>query len=204
MKRPQPGTGDLPTRRDLTAASKRALDDDDNDENEEEEEEAAASSGKAASRGPAPSKADTILAGPAAGGIRKKHRFRPGTVALREIRKYQNSTERLIPRAPFVRLVREIAQEHGAELRWRASALGTLHEAIEMLVVDSLSDAQDICLRRKASNTDNEDLRLAMWLKYKMDAYRPKDYVGLPKRGMSQIVARSIAADDDDGAAAAE
>src|ERR1700743_3517813 len=48
---------------------------------------------------------------PAAGGIKKPHRFRPGTVALREIRRYQKSTELLIRKLPFQRLVREIAQD---------------------------------------------------------------------------------------------
>jgi hypothetical protein len=45
-----------------------------------------------------------------AGGIKRPHRFRPGTVALREIRKYQKSTDLLIPKACFQRLVKEIAQ----------------------------------------------------------------------------------------------
>merc|ERR1712166_819095 len=45
---------------------------------------------------------------PAAGGVKKPHRYRPGTVALREIRKYQKSTELLIRKLPFQRLVREI------------------------------------------------------------------------------------------------
>jgi len=47
---------------------------------------------------------------PATGGVKKPHRYRPGTVALREIRKYQKSTELLIRKLPFQRLVREIAQ----------------------------------------------------------------------------------------------
>ena len=47
----------------------------------------------------------------AAGGVKKPHRFRPGTVALREIRKYQKSTDLLIRKLPFQRLVREIAQD---------------------------------------------------------------------------------------------
>jgi histone H3 len=46
----------------------------------------------------------------ATGGVKKPHRFRPGTVALREIRKYQKSTELLIRKLPFQRLVREITQ----------------------------------------------------------------------------------------------
>src|SRR3989344_6361869 len=45
------------------------------------------------------------------GGVKKPHRFRPGTVALREIRKYQKSTDLLIRKAPFQRLVRELAQD---------------------------------------------------------------------------------------------
>jgi hypothetical protein len=48
---------------------------------------------------------------PAHGGIKKPHRYRPGTVALREIRRYQRSTDLLIPRLPFSRLVKEIALE---------------------------------------------------------------------------------------------
>ena len=46
------------------------------------------------------------------GGVKKPHRFRPGTVALREIRRYQKTTELLIRKLPFQRLVREIAQEY--------------------------------------------------------------------------------------------
>src|ERR1700723_340560 len=48
---------------------------------------------------------------PATGGVKKPHRYRPGTVALREIRRYQKSTELLIRKLPFQRLVREIAQD---------------------------------------------------------------------------------------------
>ena len=53
----------------------------------------------------------------ASGGVKKPHRYRPGTVALREIRKYQKSTELLIRKLPFQRLVREIAQDFKTDLR---------------------------------------------------------------------------------------
>ena len=53
---------------------------------------------------------------PATGGVKKPHRYRPGTVALREIRRYQKSTELLIRKLPFQRLVREI-QDGRRELR---------------------------------------------------------------------------------------
>ncbi|KAL0709307.1 hypothetical protein Bca4012_016285 [Brassica carinata] len=58
---------------------------------------------------------------PATGGVKKPHRFRPGTVALREIRKYQKSTELLIRKLPFQRLVREIAQDFKTDLRISSS-----------------------------------------------------------------------------------
>ncbi len=54
----------------------------------------------------------------ATGGVKKPHRYRPGTVALREIRKYQKSTELLIRKLPFQRLVREIAQDFKTDLRY--------------------------------------------------------------------------------------
>ena len=60
------------------------------------------------------------VSNPAAGGVKKPHRFRPGTVALREIRKFQKSTELLIRKLPFQRLVREIAQEYKSDLRFQS------------------------------------------------------------------------------------
>merc|ERR1712029_983287 len=51
-----------------------------------------------------------LKSAPSTGGVKKPHRYRPGTVALREIRRYQKSTELLIRKLPFQRLVREIAQ----------------------------------------------------------------------------------------------
>ena len=53
-------------------------------------------------------------------------RYRPGTVALREIRRYQKSTELLIRKLPFQRLVREIAQDFKTDLRFQSAAIGAL------------------------------------------------------------------------------
>lgn len=64
--------------------------------------------------------APTTAAGPS---VKKPHKFRPGTVALREIRKYQKSTELLIRKLPFQRLVREIAHDFQKELRFQSSAI---------------------------------------------------------------------------------
>ncbi|KRZ08179.1 histone H3.3 [Trichinella zimbabwensis] len=51
-------------------------------------------------------------------GVKKLHRYHPGTVALREIRRYQKSTELLIRKLPFQRLTREIAQDYKTDLRF--------------------------------------------------------------------------------------
>ena len=73
----------------------------------------------------------------ATGSAKKPHRFRPGTVALREIRRFQKSSELLVRKLPFQRLVREIAEEWGNKpnsnepLRWQASAVLALQEAAE-------------------------------------------------------------------------
>ena len=69
--------------------------------------------------------------------VKKPHRYRPGTKALKEIRKYQKTTELLLRKLPFARLVREIAMEfaplsdEGVGMRWQSSALLALQEATE-------------------------------------------------------------------------
>jgi len=77
---------------------------------------------------------------PATGGVKKPHRYRPGTVALREIRRYQKSTELLIRKLPFQRLVREIAQDFKTDLRFQSSAVSALQEASEAYLVGLFED----------------------------------------------------------------
>ena len=69
------------------------------------------------------------------GGLGKPFRFRPGTVALRQIRKYQKSTELLIRKLPFQRLVREVAQKIDNTLRFQSTAILALQEASEAFLV---------------------------------------------------------------------
>jgi histone H3 len=63
------------------------------------------------------------------GGVKKPHRYRPGTVALREIRRYQKSTKLLIRKLPFQRLVREIAQGFKTDLRFQGAVVLALQGA---------------------------------------------------------------------------
>ncbi len=72
------------------------------------------------------------------------HRYRPGTVALREIRKFQKSTDLLIRKLPFQRLVREIAQDFKNDLRFQSTAILALQEASEAYLV-GLFELANLC-----------------------------------------------------------
>jgi len=94
-------------------------------------------------------------------GIKKPHRFRPGTVALREIRRYQKSTELLIRKLPFQRLVREIAQEYKNELRFQNSAVLALQEASESYLVGIFEDTNLCAIHAKRVTIMVKDMQLA-------------------------------------------
>ena len=98
---------------------------------------------------------------PALGGIKKPHRYRPGTVALREIRKYQKSTELLIKKLPFQRLVREIAQEYKSDLRFQSSAVAALQEAAESYMVGLFEDTNLCAIHAKRVTIMPKDIQLA-------------------------------------------
>lgn len=98
---------------------------------------------------------------PANGGVKKPHRYRPGTVALREIRKYQKSTELLIRKLPFQRLVREIAQEFKTDLRFQSSAVLALQEASESYLVGLFEDTNLCAIHAKRVTIMPKDMQLA-------------------------------------------
>ena len=90
---------------------------------------------------------------PTAGGVKKPHRYRPGTVALREIRKYQKSTELLVRKLPFQRLVREIAQDFKTDLRFQSTAILALQEAAEAYLVGLFEDTNTCAIHPSASRS---------------------------------------------------
>nr|WIM49692.1 centromere-specific histone H3 variant [Allium cepa] len=95
-------------------------------------------------------------------GARKKHRFRPGTVALREIRKYQKTAELLIPAAPFIRLVREITNLYSKEVtRWTPEALLAIQEAAEFFIINLLEEANLCAIHAKRVTLMQKDIQLA-------------------------------------------
>lgn len=98
---------------------------------------------------------------PATGGVKKPHRYRPGTVALREIRRYQKSTELLIRKLPFQRLVREIAQDFKTDLRFQSSAVMALQEASEAYLVGLFEDTNLCAIHAKRVTIMPKDIQLA-------------------------------------------
>ena len=93
--------------------------------------------------------------------VRKKHRWRPGTVAMRDIRRYQKSTKCLMQRAPFQRLVRSLAKGYNSELRFQASSLAALQEATEAYVVGLFEDVNLCALHAGRVTVMTRDMHLA-------------------------------------------
>ncbi|CAN6608995.1 histone H3 [Trichomonascus vanleenenianus] len=101
----------------------------------------------------------------APGGVKKPHRYKPGTVALREIRRYQKSTELLIRKLPFQRLVREIAQDFKTDLRFQSSAIGALQESVEAYLVSLFEDTNLCAIHAKRVTIQKKDIQLARRLR---------------------------------------
>jgi histone H3 len=95
------------------------------------------------------------------GGTKQPHRYRPGTVALRQIRKYQKSTELLIRKLPFQRLVREVAQDYKCDLRFQSTALMALQEAAEAYLVGLMEDTNLCAIHAKRVTIMPKDMQLA-------------------------------------------
>ena len=97
----------------------------------------------------------------ATGGVKKPHRCRPGTVALRQIRKYQKSTDLLIRKLPFQRLVREIARDYLLDTRFTSMAVLALQEASEAYLVRLFEDTNLCAIHAKRVTIMPKDMNLA-------------------------------------------
>ena len=95
------------------------------------------------------------------GGVKKPHRYRPGTIALRKIRRFQRSMEMLIRKLPFQRLVREIAQDFKTDLRFQSAAIMALQEASEAYLVGLFEDSNLCAIHAKRVTIMPKDIQLA-------------------------------------------
>ena len=102
------------------------------------------------------------------GGVRKPHRFQPGTVALKEIQRYQKSTDLLIRKLPFQRLVREIANDIDVcpahlcgKIRFQSTAVMALQEASEAYLVGLFEDTNLCAIHARRVTIMPKDIQLA-------------------------------------------
>ena len=102
------------------------------------------------------------------GGVKKRYRYRPGTVALKQIRQYQKSTELLIRKLPFQRLVREIASDSEViksplcgKVRFQSAAIMALQEAAEAYLVGLFEDTNLCAIHAKRVTIMPKDIQLA-------------------------------------------
>ncbi|KID94006.1 histone H3, partial [Metarhizium majus ARSEF 297] len=99
------------------------------------------------------------------GRVKRPFRYKPGTVALREIRRYQKSTELLIRKLPFQRLVREVAQDFKSDLRFQSSAIQALQEVVEAYLVSLFEDTNLCAIHAKRVTIQSKDIQLARRLR---------------------------------------
>ncbi|PWV06370.1 putative histone H3 [Trypanosoma cruzi] len=103
--------------------------------------------------------------GAATGVKHAQRRWRPGTVALREIRQFQRSTDLLLQKAPFQRLVREVSGAQKEGLRFQSSAILAAQEATESYVVSLLADTNRACIHSGRVTIQPKDIHLALCLR---------------------------------------
>ena len=109
------------------------------------------------------------------GGIKKPHRYQPGMVALREIRWYQRSTENLIKRTPFQKLIREISQEYcihpdgpgtpSVQVHFQSTAIAALQEAAENFIVGLFEDINLLAIHARRVTIMPRDIWLALCIR---------------------------------------
>jgi len=98
----------------------------------------------------------------AMGGVKKPHRYRPGTVALRKIQRYQKNMDLLLRKLPFQHLVREIAQDYKSDVRMQSTTMLALQEATEAYLNGLFHDTNECALHAKQVMIMPKDMQLAI------------------------------------------
>ena len=109
------------------------------------------------------------------GGIKKPHRYRPGLLALREIRRYQQTTDSLIRKTPFNKLIKEISQDYricpggpgtpSVQVHFQSTALAALQEAAENYLIGLFEDVNLLAVHAKRVTVMPCDIRLVLCIR---------------------------------------
>ncbi|XP_074365266.1 histone H3.2-like [Apium graveolens] len=101
------------------------------------------------------------MAAPNVGGVQRPEKYRPGVIALRQIVKYQKTTELLIRKLPFQRLVKEIAQNIKKNFRFQSSTVAALQVAAEAYLVGLFEDINLCAIHANRVTIMPKDIQLA-------------------------------------------
>ena len=96
--------------------------------------------------------------------MRRPRKKKPGQLALQEIKKFQQGTKTIIPKATFQRLVREISRDLKSDLRWESTAMLALQEAAEEHLTETFSECQVAAVHGKRKTVEPKDLYLTRFL----------------------------------------
>ncbi|OAF61386.1 hypothetical protein VC83_02067 [Pseudogymnoascus destructans] len=102
----------------------------------------------------------------------KKRRSKPGIVALRQIKRYQKTTELLIPHAPFVCLIKEIMVDLKSPYRIQATAVSALQEAAETTLVKGFEMTQVAAIHTKRVTIQQKDMKLVQSMRLYMTGFQ--------------------------------
>ena len=100
---------------------------------------------------------------------KKARRYRPGTKALKDIRRHQRSTDLLIRRLPFARVAREIGALYVSDLRWQKVALEALQHAAEAYLVGLFEDSVLCAIHAKRVTVQPKDIQLSRRIRGRRD-----------------------------------
>lgn len=98
---------------------------------------------------------------PALAGVKRPYRYKPGEVAMQEIRKFQKSTELLMRKVPFQKLVREVAQAYKPDIRFQTKAILALQVAAEVHLARLFEDTNLCAIHAKRVTIMSKDMDLA-------------------------------------------
>jgi len=110
-------------------------------------------------------KSTAAQAGAGGAVAKKSHRFKAGAVAMREIRKYQKTTDLLIRKLPFQRLVREVASEFKSDVRFQSSSILAIQESLENYLTGLFEDSNRCAIHAKRVTLMAKDLHLVHKIK---------------------------------------
>ena len=140
--------------------------------------------------------------------VKRPHRWKPGTVALREIKHEQRKVELSMPKAPFQRLVREIAQDIVPDIRFSRGALAAAQTATEQFLIELMADSQVAACHAKRITINDKDMQVVCHLQHIDAPSRPSHaneevddhkfvYVEHPPAVDASAVIADAVADDD-------